>query len=121
LEKNRSIMKQAANVKETEEARSLGPCQICGWEMLLVDSIDQHHWQPKSRGGRGVNYLHRICHRKLHSLFTNKELEAEFATPEALRRHPKMQKFITWVRRQPPEMVLRHRKAKKDKSYPAIG
>ncbi len=108
-------MKQAANVKEIEEARSLGPCQICGREMLLGDSVDRHHWQPKSRGGREVNYLHRICHRKLHSLFTNKELETEFATPEAVRRHPEMHKFITWVRRQPPEVVLRHRKANKDK------
>jgi hypothetical protein len=42
-------------------------------------------------------------------------LGAEFATPEAVRRHPEMQKFIIWVRRQPPEVVLRHRKANKDK------
>ncbi len=108
-------MNQAVEVKDTEEARSLGPCQVCGREMLLGESVDRHHWQPKSRGGKEVNFLHRICHRKLHSLFTDKELGAEFATPEAVRRHPEMQKFITWVRRQPPEVVLRHRKANKDK------
>lgn len=84
--------------------------------MLVGESVDRHHWQPKSRGGKEANYLHRICHRKLHSLFTDKELDAEFATPEAVRRHPKMQKFINWVRRQPPEVVRRHRKPK-DKKY----
>ena len=108
-------MKQAEDVKGAEEGRSLGPCQICGREMLLGESVDRHHWQPKSQGGKEINYLHRICHRKLHSLFTNKELSAEFATPEAVRRHPEMRKFITWVRRQPPEVVKRHHNSKKDK------
>ena len=108
-------MKQSDDAKGTAEDRSLGPCQICGREMLLGESVDRHHWQPKSQGGKGINYLHRICHRKLHSLFTNKELSAEFATPEAVRRHPEMRKFIMWVRRQPPEVVLRHHKSKTDK------
>lgn len=108
-------MKQSGNAKGREEVRSLGPCQICGREMRLGESVDRHHWQPKSRGGNEVNYLHRICHRKLHLLFTNKELSAEFATPKAVRRHPEMQKFITWVRRQPPEVVMRHHKSNKDK------
>lgn len=66
-------------------------------------------------GGTEAEYLHRTCHRKLHTLFTDKELGAEFATSEAVRRHPEMQKFITWVRRQPPEVVVRHRKPRDKK------
>lgn len=88
----------------------LGPCPICGRPLLPGDSIDRHHWRPKSQGGTEAAYLHRTCHRKLHSLFTHKELATEFDSPDRIRRHPEMQKFIRWVRRQPPERVLRHRK-----------
>jgi hypothetical protein len=78
--------------------------------MLKGDSVDRHHWRPKSRGGTAAAYLHRTCHRKLHSLFTDKELAADLANLEEVRRHPGMKKFISWVRRQPPERVVRHRK-----------
>lgn len=103
-------MKNKGEGHPREEDRSLGPCPICGREMLAGESVDRHHWRPKSRGGRRSAYLHRTCHRKLHSLFTDKELSEEFATPEAVREHPEIRKFIAWVRRQPPETVLRHRK-----------
>jgi len=97
------------------EDRSLGPCPICGREMLAGESVDRHHWRPKSRGGRTSAYLHRTCHRKLHSLFTDKELSSDFSTPEAVRQHPEIIKFIAWVRRQPPEVVPRHRKPREKK------
>ncbi|MFZ2088842.1 MAG: HNH endonuclease [Desulfobaccales bacterium] len=91
-----------------DRPEALGPCPLCGRPMLKGDSVDRHHWQPKSLGGKESEYLHRTCHRKLHSLFTDKELATEFASPEQVRRHPEMQKFINWVRRQPPERVVRH-------------
>ena len=72
-------MKQNDNAKSTAEDGSLGPCQICGREMLPGESVDRHLWQPKSRGGKQAEYLHRICHRKLHSLFTEKELDYSFS------------------------------------------
>jgi hypothetical protein len=78
--------------------------------MLKGDSVDRHHWRPKSRGGTEAAYLHRTCHRKLHSLFTDKELATDFASPDKVRHHPEIQKFIRWVRRQPPERVMRHHK-----------
>jgi hypothetical protein len=80
--------------------------------MLAGASVDHHHWLPKSKGGRKADFLHLICHRKIHSLFSRQELAAEFGTPEAVRRHPQMQKFIRWVRRRPPELVARHRQPK---------
>jgi len=78
--------------------------------MLKGASVDRHHWQPKSRGGKQAEYLHRICHRKLHSLFTDKELAVDFASLDQVWQHSEIQKFIRWVRRQPPERVVRHRK-----------
>ena len=85
---------------------------MCGREMVAGLSVDRHHWRPKSKGGRDADLLHLICHRKIHSLFSRKELATEFASSEAVRRHPEMQKFIRWVRRRPPEFVARHRKPK---------
>jgi hypothetical protein len=98
------------DIKADDHPETLGPCPLCGRLMLKGRSVDRHHWQPKSRGGKEADYLHRSCHRKLHSLFTSKELTAEVDTPEKARQHPEMQKFIRWVRRQPPERVVRHRK-----------
>jgi hypothetical protein len=95
-------------MKEVQESEGLEPCPLCGRLMFKGDSVDRHHWQPKSRGGKAADYLHRTCHRKLHSLFTDKELAAEMATPAQVLRHPEMQKFIKWVRHQPPERVVRH-------------
>lgn len=96
-------------MREPEAPVPLGPCPICGRPMFKGASVDRHHWQPKSRGGTEAVYLHRICHRKLHSIFSNKELAAGLAAPEQVRQHPEIQRFIRWVRRQPPERVLRHR------------
>lgn len=103
-------MKENADSHRGEEDRGLGPCPLCGREMLAGESVDRHHWRPKSRGGRTSAYLHRTCHRKLHSLFTEKELSSDFSTAESVRHHPEIRKFIAWVRRQPPETILRHRK-----------
>jgi HNH endonuclease len=97
-------------MKQDDHPESLGPCSLCGREMIQGDSLDRHHWQPKSQGGKESEYLHRTCHRKLHSLFTGKELASEVDTPEKARQHPQMQTFIRWVRRQLPERVVRHRK-----------
>jgi hypothetical protein len=88
----------------------LGPCPVCGREMIAGPSVDRHHWQPKSWGGREAQPLHLICHRKLHTLFSEKELATTFDTPEAVRQHPQMQIFIQWVRRRPPEFIDRHKK-----------
>lgn len=91
----------------------LGPCPICGRLMVAGPSVDRHHWQPKAAGGREAQYLHLICHRKLHSLFTEKELVQKYATPEAVRQHPQMQDFIRWVRRRPPQFIDRHKKPRR--------
>jgi hypothetical protein len=103
-----------AKIEETTvqagEGQHLGPCPVCGREMVAGPSVDRHHWHPRSLGGRVAEPLHLICHRKLHSLFTDKELATTYATPEALQQRPQMQTFIRWVRRRPPEFIDRHKK-----------
>ncbi len=81
-------------------------CPLCG--RPLGQRIERHHVIPKSRGGREVVDLHPICHRKIHSIFSNTEL-ARLATIDALKSHPEMQTFIRWVQKRPPDFHSRTR------------
>ena len=85
------------------EAADLGPCPVCGRPMIPGPSVNRHHFVPRSEGGRIAAWVHRICHRKIHSLWTERELAQEFSTPEAIRSHPEVAKFVRWLRRKPPE------------------
>jgi hypothetical protein len=83
----------------------VGICPICEREMLKGNSIDKHHFTPKCRGGKASEYLHKICHRKIHSIWTEKELEKEFNDPNKVCTHPEMEKFIAWVQKKDPEFM----------------
>jgi hypothetical protein len=91
---------------------ALGPCPICGRPMIEGPSVDRHHFVPRSEGGREAVPVHRVCHRKLHSLWTERELAQLFSTPEAIRAHPEMQRFVRWLRRKPPEFWVRTEQAR---------
>lgn len=65
-------------------------------------SIDRHHMIPKCRGGRVTEYLHKICHRKIHSIWSEKELEKEYNNPNKILEHEEIQKFVKWVSKKEP-------------------
>jgi len=69
--------------------------------------VDRHHVVPKSRGGRVTVRMHRICHHKLHSVFTAAELARIGEDFERLRAHPEVARFVAWVRRRPPHFHAR--------------
>ena len=83
--------------------------------MVAGRSVDAHHFVPKSQGGRVATPLHRICHRKIHSLFTERELARLYNTPAALLADPGIQTFVAWVARKHPEYFDRTRTAKSKK------
>lgn len=62
-------------------------------------SVDRHHLVPRSQGGKDQFLLHRMCHQKIHSLFTEKELARQYATWESLRAHADMQTFMAWIQK----------------------
>lgn len=64
---------------------------------------DAHHLIPKSRGGVTTVFLHRACHKQVHALFTETELARHYPTPQALRAHPEMARFIHWVQDKPSD------------------
>lgn len=77
-------------------------CGICGRELGTV-KVDKHHLIPKTFKGKETVSLHRICHRKLHSIFTERELLHDYNTLEKLRNHPEIIKFAAWVAKKPPD------------------
>ena len=93
----------------------LGPCPICGRELIKGKSINEHHLIPKTYKGKALITLHIICHTKIHSVFTEKELRDYYHTVERLREHPEMQKFIKWVRKKEPEFYHRNKRMKSKK------
>jgi hypothetical protein len=85
-------------------------CPIC--DRPIPDAQkDAHHLIPKSKGGKTTEYLHRICHRQIHALFTETELATQFNTAIALQKHPEMQRFIHWVKSKPNHFYEKSRKS----------
>ena len=85
-------------------------CPIC--DRPIPDSQkDAHHLIPKSKGGKTTEYLHRICHKQIHALFTESELAQQYHHAQILREHPEMKKFIQWVEGKPDAFYEKTRKS----------
>lgn len=79
------------------------PCPLCNRPNL---SPSDHHLIPKSRGGTHLNNnkirICRDCHKACHILFSNRELERQYNSVDALLGHPEMAKMIRFIRKQDP-------------------
>ena len=71
--------------------------------MVEGPSVDDHHLVPKCRGGRETKLMHRVCHNKVHSVFSEKQLEKDFSTVDDLLADEQIQKFVAWVQKKEPE------------------
>lgn len=87
-----------------EEEREL--CPLCERNMLL-QNLTKHHLVPKSCGGNVTEKICRTCHRQLHALFTNGELEKEWNSVEALKANMEIQKYLAWVANKNPDQYFR--------------
>ncbi len=79
-------------------------CPLCLRPIPEGAKASRHHLVPKLRGGKGgpTVLLHHICHREIHATLSETELARDYDTPEKLRQHPRLAKFIAWVARRPP-------------------
>jgi 5-methylcytosine-specific restriction endonuclease McrA len=68
-----------------------------------------HHLIPRSKGGKGgpTVLLHHLCHKEVHAALSEAELARDFATPAALRAHPRLARFAAWVGKRPPSFLSR--------------
>ena len=87
-------------------------CPLCRRPMIPGPSLDRHHPVPKSRGGQETVTMHKICHRAIHAMLTERELAEDFTDFDKLRAHATLAQFITWMRKRPPEYYDRTRWSK---------
>ncbi len=92
-------------------------CPICKRPFGNPDLVQFHHLIPKTFKGREGITIHKICHQKIHSVFTERELLHVYHTVETLCEHEEMSKFIKWVSKKDPDFYdknddtsTRHRK-----------
>lgn len=81
-------------------------CPLCG-RLLGKENLDRHHLIPKKFKGTEQFLMHKVCHRKIHSAFTERELFNTYHTWEALRAHPEIAAFIIWVAKKDPGFYSR--------------
>ncbi|WP_425044388.1 HNH endonuclease [Primorskyibacter sp. S87] len=79
-------------------------CPLCDRPIPADARRSLHHLIPKLKGGKGgpTVLLHDICHREIHASLSEAELARNYNTIEALQTHPRLSKFILWVRKRPP-------------------
>ena len=88
-----------------------GACELCE---RTVRKLTRHHPVPRTRHKNKRNkktfdrqeVYHTVglcspCHRHVHVVLDNKELEREYNTLEALRAHPDVGRFVEWIKRKP--------------------
>ena len=87
----------------------VGTCELCRRENLV---LTDHHLVPRARHNRRVRRdlgadrnrtaaLCSSCHRQVHKLFTEKELERSYHTLELLLAHPAVLEWVGWVGKRP--------------------
>jgi len=76
-------------------------CSLC--RRPLGAKTEAHHLTPKTFGGRETVALHPICHRKIHTTLSERELLRVFHNIEALRGHEEIARFIAWVAKKDPD------------------
>lgn len=92
--------------------RPVGVCELCRRDGCL---LTKHHLIPQARHANKRNkrefdrqevkfrvaWICRPCHNHVHALFTEKTLEREFNTLDALLAHPEVAKFAGWIATKP--------------------
>jgi hypothetical protein len=105
------IRKKLISLEQAQHPKILEViCPICD-RPIPESQKDAHHLIPKSKGGKTTEYLHRICHRQIHALFTETELAIQFNTVIALKQLPEIQGFIQWVKTKPNHFYENSRKS----------
>jgi len=86
-------------------------CALC--VRPLGARVEAHHLTPKTFGGRETVALHPICHRKIHTTLSERELRDRYATVDALRAQPEIAVFLRWIAKKPPDFYTRTEKVRR--------
>lgn len=110
---SRRARRRMAGLEQSAPApEQAASCPLCRRAMVPGPSLDRHHPLPRSRGGAVAVTMHKICHRAIHAMLSERELEQDFADFDRLRAHPGLAQFVAWVSKRPPEYYDRTRWSK---------
>jgi hypothetical protein len=89
--------------KETTVTDEIPICPLCLRPIPPEARQSLHHLVPRLRGGKNgpTVLLHQICHSEIHASLSETELARQYNTIEALRGHPRLARFISWVAYRP--------------------
>jgi hypothetical protein len=96
-----------------KQANYVGDCCICNRPLIKNGYIDEHHLIPKAKNGKYGDkiLIHRVCHEKIHSIWTETELAAYYHTPERIVANPEIGKFVQWIKRKSPNFYAKTKMA----------
>ena len=79
-------------------------CPLCG-RLRPKGLGTEHHLIPKLKGGKNLEkeLMHKICHSKIHSIFTEGELAKTYNTVDMLLTHEDIIKFVKWIQNKPDD------------------
>lgn len=87
-------------------------CPICGRPLDDQSDIQFHHLIPKTfKGKAGIN-IHAVCHSKIHSAISERELQHYYHTVDRLLEHAEIIKFIKWVAKKPTDFYSKNDETK---------
>ncbi len=77
-------------------------CELCD-RIIPEEKISSHHLVPCCEGGKkgSKSFMHEICHKQIHALFTERELAMTYNTIGKLREQKDIMRFIKWVSDKP--------------------
>jgi 5-methylcytosine-specific restriction endonuclease McrA len=100
-----------------------GLCELCE---RVMPQLTRHHLIPRKRHRKKrtqrtferadmkerIAMLCQPCHRHIHAVLDNKDLEQNYNTLEALAAQPNIRKFTEWIKKKPPGTTVPVRKQK---------
>ncbi len=76
-------------------------CWLCARPLGEVTEL--HLPVPKNRGGKAKVAVHPMCHRTIHDNISNAEMARRYNTPDALKEHEIIGRFVEWATNKPPD------------------
>lgn len=81
-------------------------CPVCLHEYGRKE-LTKHHLIPKSRGGKETALICKPCHKQIHAVYSEKELEQRYGTLDDLLEAPEYVSWVKWIRKHPPRKRIR--------------
>jgi len=88
----------------------IGNCELCKRENeltfhhLIPRTNHKNKWFKKNftreEMNQGINICKYDCHTEIHKVINEKEMGRSFNTIEKLMRHPKVKKYIKYIKNQ---------------------